>query len=381
MEWLGARVYDPASRGFLSTDPLEPTTGAGWSGNPYSYAGNDPMHALDPTGLHPVTDAELQAYRDSNGIGGTLSSAWNATKSWMKNNWEYVAGGAMVLAGGVLIATGVGGPVGMMLVSAGADTIIQKATTGEVNWGEVAVSGALGGIGGAGIAARAGLTGIKATIVAGAASGAIGGAGTSAYTYTTGPGPHSVGGFLTATGEGAAAGAVIGGAGGAAGHGISSVLSRGGDVAAGASSHVGSGVADSGVGTAARTLDDVAPTPATPSPIDPDTAKLADHVAQAKADFDNGLIPPASAKEAANLSNPRVAAATRGTMIDRQAKGYIDADPDLAHLYTTPAGHYGPDIIDPSGSGRWWDITTQGQWQNHLDKYGHMGPGIGIFTN
>ena len=61
---------------------------------------------------------------------------------WFKNNWEYGAGGAMVVAGGVLIATGVGGPVGMMLVSAGADAIIRKATTGEVNWGQVAVSGA-----------------------------------------------------------------------------------------------------------------------------------------------------------------------------------------------------------------------------------------------
>ncbi len=271
MEWLGARVYDPASRGFLTTDPQEPTTGAGWSGNPYSYAGNDPMHALDPTGLHPVTDAELQAYRDSNGIGGTLHDIGSAVGGWLKNNWEYVAGGAMVLAGGILIATGVGGPVGMMLVSAGADTIIQKATTGHVNWGEVAVSGALGGIGGAGIAARAGLTGIKATIVAGAASGAIGGAGTSAYTYTTGPGPHTVGGFLTATGEGAAAGAALGGAGGAAGHGITNGIAalRGG--AGTAASHVGGELADSGVGTATKTLDHIPPTPPTPEPPTPVT--------------------------------------------------------------------------------------------------------------
>lgn len=231
LEWLGARVYDPAARGFLSVDPLDPATGAGWAGNPYAYGGNDPLHALDPLGLAPVTDAQLQAYRDANGgiagkVGNWVSKAASATGHWFANNWEYVAGGAMVIAGGVLIATGVGGPAGMMLVSAGADTIIQKATTGHVNWGEVAVSGALGGIGGAGIAAKAGLTGIKATMVAGAASGGISGAGTSAYTYATGPGPHSVGGFLTATGEGAALGAATGGAGAAAGHGLAAVAGR-----------------------------------------------------------------------------------------------------------------------------------------------------------
>ncbi|GAA3619405.1 DUF6531 domain-containing protein [Microlunatus ginsengisoli] len=267
LDWLGARVYDPASRGFLSTDPVEPTTGAGWSGNPYSYAGNDPLHALDPTGLHPVTDAELQAYRDSNGLGGALNSAWNATKDWMKDNWEYVAGGAMVIAGGVLIATGVGGPVGMMLVSAGADTIIQKATTGSVDWGQVAVSGVLGGVGGgAALAAKAGATGLRAAVISGAYSGAIGGAGSGGYSYLRNPGPHTVGGFLLATGEGAGAGALMGGAGGAAGHGITTGIAslRGGvSTAAG---HVGGGVADPGVGTATKTLNDVPTTPSAPSP-------------------------------------------------------------------------------------------------------------------
>jgi RHS repeat-associated protein len=50
LDWLGARVYDPSTRGFLSTDALAPVLGAGWAGNPYSYAGNDPLHALDPLG-------------------------------------------------------------------------------------------------------------------------------------------------------------------------------------------------------------------------------------------------------------------------------------------------------------------------------------------
>ena len=215
LEWLHARAYDPATRGFLSVDPLDPVPGAGWAGNPYSYAGNDPLHAADPTGLRPVSQADLENARKP-----WYEKAWDATTDWVGNNWEYLAGGAMVLAGGVLMATGVGGPAGMMLISAGADTIIQKATTGEVNWGQVAVSGALGGIGGLGLAGRLGATGWKAAAINGAVSGGAGGAGMGGYRYATGPGPHSVSGFLTATSTGAVQGAVLGGAGGAGGHGL-----------------------------------------------------------------------------------------------------------------------------------------------------------------
>ncbi len=222
LEWLGARVYDPASRGFLSVDPLDPTPGAGWAGNPYSYAGNDPLHALDPMGLRPVTDAELAAYAAQH--AGALSAAGD----WMSDNWEYVAGGAMVIAGGVLIATGVGGPAGLMLISAGADTIIQRATTGEVNWGQVAVAGAAGGVGfGAGsLVSRAGLTGMRSTVAVGAAGGAAEGGFYGGGSYLTGPGPHTVNGLLTHTAVGTATGSVLGGAGGAAAHGLQSVGGR-----------------------------------------------------------------------------------------------------------------------------------------------------------
>ena len=108
----------------------------------------------------------------------------------------------------------------MMLIAAGADTILQKATTGGVNWGEVALSGALGGFGGAGIAARAGLTGAKATLVAGASSGGIGGGIQGIYGYYNGPGPHTVTAALGAAAQGMVFGAATGGAGGAAGHKI-----------------------------------------------------------------------------------------------------------------------------------------------------------------
>ena len=246
LEWMGARVYDPAARGFLSVDPLDPVTGTGWAGNPYAFAGNDPLHALDPAGLRPVTDAELAAYRDGNGVAGTyravssaVSTAMDATGSWLEDNWEYVAGGAMVAGGVVLLATGVGGPAGAMLISAGADTIVQKATTGEVSWGEVGVSFAAGAFGGGALAARLGATGVRGAVVAGMASGGVGGATTGAYQYAAAPGPHDVAGFLGATARGGATGVAFGGVGGAAGHGIASA--------------------------AGRTLDDVHPAPA-PSP-------------------------------------------------------------------------------------------------------------------
>ena len=214
LDWLGARAYDPSTRGFLSVDPLDPVAGAGWASNPYSYAGNDPLHAIDPLGLRPVTEAELTAYRESN--NGALAAAGD----WMSENWEYVAGGAMVVTGGVLMATGVGGPVGMALIGAGGDVIIQKATTGDVNWGQTAVMAATGGLGGAVMAGRMGalgVNGVRAAVAEGVAAGATSGGAGNAYTYASGPGPHTAGGFLRSTATGFGMGGLTGGAGGGVG--------------------------------------------------------------------------------------------------------------------------------------------------------------------
>ncbi len=145
LEWLGARAYDPASRGFLSTDPLVPVLGAGWDGNPYAYAGNNPLNTTDPTGLRPLTDEELKAYDKS-----------------AESHWEYVVAGiavagalaAMFVPGLNIIAAGA---IAGALASGGLSTFSQKAANGTVNWGQVGVEalagGAAGAIGGAGIAA------------------------------------------------------------------------------------------------------------------------------------------------------------------------------------------------------------------------------------
>ncbi|TDW49267.1 RHS repeat-associated protein [Curtobacterium sp. PhB25] len=150
LEWLGARVYDPAARGFLSVDPLAPILGAAWSGNPYSYAGNDPLQAVDPLGLRPATDKDLQAYRDAN------QGAIAAVGSWWDDNWEYVVAGVAIAGGIALMCTGVGGPAGIALMAAsgallsgGVSVASQKAQTGKVDWGRVGVDTAVGGVLGA----------------------------------------------------------------------------------------------------------------------------------------------------------------------------------------------------------------------------------------
>ncbi|WP_082038183.1 RHS repeat-associated core domain-containing protein [Rathayibacter toxicus] len=117
VEWLGFRVYDPGTRGFLSVDPLEPVVGSGWVGNPYSYAGNDPLHAVDPWGLRPVTDEELRVYREGN--NGVFAGAGK----WLNDNKDYLFAAALVAVGVVAICSGVGGPVGLLLVAAGGGMV------------------------------------------------------------------------------------------------------------------------------------------------------------------------------------------------------------------------------------------------------------------
>ncbi|WP_229076642.1 DUF6531 domain-containing protein [Actinoplanes sp. DH11] len=159
LTWLRNRVYDPSSRAFLSPDPLAAVPGTAWSGNPYHYAGNDPLGHADPLGLRPITDTELAAYRDSLGSGFFEDAA-----DWVGENGEYLAAGAMVVGGVALMFTGVGGPAGIALMAAsggliagGASAGIQKFTTGDVNWGQVGrdalLGAAAGGVGAGTVAA------------------------------------------------------------------------------------------------------------------------------------------------------------------------------------------------------------------------------------
>jgi RHS repeat-associated protein len=56
LDYLSARYYDPRIGKFVSTDPLLDLSKPQWS-NPYSYAGNNPIGASDPSGLKVIDDA------------------------------------------------------------------------------------------------------------------------------------------------------------------------------------------------------------------------------------------------------------------------------------------------------------------------------------
>lgn len=212
LEWLGARVYDPTTRAFLSVDPLDSVPGAGWSGNPYAYAGNDPLHALDPLGLRPATDADLQAYAREH------AGALGGVKDWVKNNWEYIVGGALVIAGGALMYTGIGGPAGLALLVAGADTIGQRFLTGKVDWVQVGASGVIGGVtAGAGSwALRVGKGGPAALRTVMSVNAGMGGAASEAAYLYKNRGHLTLRGMVASLGGGVFSG-IVGGAAGPAG--------------------------------------------------------------------------------------------------------------------------------------------------------------------
>ncbi|HMG42506.1 MAG TPA: RHS repeat-associated core domain-containing protein, partial [Acidimicrobiales bacterium] len=146
--WLRNRAYDPSTRSFLSTDPQAATPGHPFAANPYHYAGNDPVGATDPLGLHPMSEADLAAYREAaadNGLFDHVANAWDATTGWVADNWEYIAAGAMIVVGGALLFTGVGTVLGGALLAGGISAGSQRLMNGEVNWGQVGIDMVIGG--------------------------------------------------------------------------------------------------------------------------------------------------------------------------------------------------------------------------------------------
>ena len=140
--WLGARPYDPATRSFLAPDPLPNPAGAPCAANPYHYAWNDPVTFVDPTGLRPLTDAEFEVRRHSDGLGA-LGRVWESVS---KDPWGDLVLGLTVAAGvGLMFVPGGQLVGGAILIGVGSTTAMGLAT-GNFSPRGAALNGVLGGV-------------------------------------------------------------------------------------------------------------------------------------------------------------------------------------------------------------------------------------------
>lgn len=141
---LGDRILDPATRAFLSPDPLDFLPGRPGVENAYCYAFNDPTRYLDPTGRRPVSEKDLHTYWQHKADGSLVSFG----KAVAAHPWESLAVAGELALGTVLCATGVGATVGAgMLIGAGS-TIAVGLVTGNFDPKTALIAGAVGGLAG-----------------------------------------------------------------------------------------------------------------------------------------------------------------------------------------------------------------------------------------
>ncbi|MDK8100759.1 RHS repeat protein, partial [Winkia neuii] len=143
--FMGARVYDAHTQCFLSPDPLPAAPGSMWQGNPYDYAGANPLSLSDPLGLKPITDAQMRALATYNHNRHTSAG------HWVTHHWEYLAAGVAIGVGVGLAFSGVGSLVGVAmlsgaLISGGVSAGTQKYYNGKVDIVQTLRDAALGAV-------------------------------------------------------------------------------------------------------------------------------------------------------------------------------------------------------------------------------------------
>lgn len=142
--WLGARIYDPATRQFLSPDPLPGMLGTSVAANPYHYADNDPLNRCDPTGLNgqPISIDDFERMKDD-----ATGFQWdNVAKVGIAVAGAVVMGALMASGVGIVGLAIAGGVVGAS--SAGLGGVID-GKPGDAILRDMAIGGAFGAAGGA----------------------------------------------------------------------------------------------------------------------------------------------------------------------------------------------------------------------------------------
>lgn len=135
---MGARVFDPSSKKFLSQDPLPPIVGAGWFADSYSFLGHDPIGMIDPWGTQPVSQNEFKKY----------------TREQRMENWKTAL--TVVATVATVASIFVTGPVGLIALGAlagaaggAASSMKMKADGSGIDWGAAGKGALKGGVTGA----------------------------------------------------------------------------------------------------------------------------------------------------------------------------------------------------------------------------------------
>lgn len=135
---MGARVFDPSSKKFLSQDPLPPIVGAGWFADSYSFLGHDPVGMIDPWGTQPVSQNEFKKY----------------TREQRMENWKTAL--TVVATVATVASIFMTGPVGLIALGAlagaaggAASSMKMKADGSGIDWGAAGKGALKGGVTGA----------------------------------------------------------------------------------------------------------------------------------------------------------------------------------------------------------------------------------------
>jgi hypothetical protein len=346
---MGGRVYDYNLGRFLNVDPIIGNPMHSQSMNPYSYLGNNPLSGSDPTGYLGCANINMQQKNAAGHCDDVDKSGNTVQKSYAfndKGDFALGAGGHLADVGGA-IGFGVGilrngadsqttsgpqsAPIGNDASSIGS-RVASFVAPNIVALGERGTPGTFG----------SNTVGFGKSVL----NGVIGLANLAIVSqnpfaaYEGGLVPHvNIGDDqLVGAAWGDAANTLLGPA-------------------------ILRGIGRLG-GIAATALDE--------------TTLLRQHTESAIERFNlEGFTP---AQQRALISRPEMAPAYRGDRIDTFIKESVSADPLLQHLQVTPRFKFGPDIFD-AATGRWWDVTTPGQWSRHVEKYTpSFGSGTPLFT-
>jgi RHS repeat-associated protein len=129
--YMRARVYDPSTAQFLTRDPL-----AAVSGEPYSYAGDDPLNESDPTGL--LFGINLPSWEEA----GEAVAGWGDTITFGATEWvrEQIGDNNIDACSGAYQSGGVAGLVTGALIPGEDDAEAAELGVEGVDDGELATT-------------------------------------------------------------------------------------------------------------------------------------------------------------------------------------------------------------------------------------------------